>query len=90
MVTWSSICRLIWKERRNGHGGVVESMEICDDKVQDLATKGGIVDELAKLRRKEENVVWFVTVKIAHKEESCFRMLHFQEMEVGSNVVRED
>ena len=57
-------------------------MEVRDDKVQSLISMRGIVDKLAESRREEENVVWFVAVKVAHKDKPGFLVLHFQEMEV--------
>ena len=90
VVTRSSVCGLIWQERRNRYRGVVESVKISNDKVKNLVAIGGVVDKLAKLSREEENIVRFVTVKITHKEEPGFRMFYLQVMEVGGNVVRED
>ena len=65
-------------------------MGIRDAKIKYILATGFVMDNLAKLGRELEDEIRFVIIKVSKKEESRTLVLHFQEMEICSNVVIEN
>ena len=89
MVTGSSNIRVVRKEDGGGAGSMIHSVHVRDEKIKNFVSMGNIVYELTELGGEEEDVFRFVAVKVTQKEEPSIRMLHFEEVIVHSNVVRE-
>ena len=83
MITWSSISWMVRKKVITGYRRVIERVHVSDQKIKNFITMGVVVNELAKLRRKEKVVIWLVTVEFTKKEKLGFWVLHFEKMIVA-------
>ena len=80
MITWRSFRWVVRKEVGGRDRRMIYCVHVSDQEIKYLITMGTVVDKLAELGGKKQDVVRLVAVEVAKEEKLGIRILHLQKV----------